>query len=242
MSDYQKGRCAKVLDALCSRSIAEVFATPVDPERDNCPTYLKVIENPMDFSTVRKKLEADKYATVEQWKSDVELIFENSYKFNTRQSLISMLAKQLQTEFHELTENLTSNPVADWVVRMHRLKTELNTIFQNGPRSCVQNGEVVRRIGAAGKDKAGEKLAMGADKGMKHKQSRMRMSEEEQMKLIENVNNLSDDEQIRMAVDLIKKCEPELVDVDEGEVELDVSNMSANTLFSLKKLVDGFNS
>ena len=214
-----------------------MFATPVDPERDNCPTYTKVIEHPMDFGTVRKKLESNRYKTIEQWKDDVELIFENSYKFNTRQSLISMLAKQLQTIFHELTENLTSNYKIDWIVQLHQLKTELNNIYQNGPKGYVQNSEVVRKTASAlGKEKSSDKQ-LSQDKAQKHK-VKSKLNEEEEKKLIEDVNNLSDEEQIRKAVELIKKYEPEISDVEDGEIEVDISKLSSNTLLSLKKLVE----
>jgi hypothetical protein len=38
-----------------------MFSEPVDPARDNCPEYFKVIANPMDLGTVLNKVYLDLY-------------------------------------------------------------------------------------------------------------------------------------------------------------------------------------
>ena len=68
----------------------------------------------MDLEAARKKLENDEYSTVEEWKSDIDLIWTNTFTFNGNKSLVTVLAKQLQTYFKEITSTLTSDPEADW--------------------------------------------------------------------------------------------------------------------------------
>jgi hypothetical protein len=38
-----------------------LFSEPVDPSRDNCPDYFKVVANPMDLGTVMNKVYLDIY-------------------------------------------------------------------------------------------------------------------------------------------------------------------------------------
>ncbi|KAH0795621.1 Bromodomain containing protein [Histomonas meleagridis] len=213
-----------------------MFASPVDPERDNCLSYFKIIEHPMDFGTVRSKLESDQYKSVEQWKEDVHLIFENSYKFNTRQSLISTLAKQLQQIFNELTETITSNPKMDWLIKLDQLKTELNQMYKNAPKDIIQQRKVTRRQSEI---QTRERPPSPSPSKSKKTPKPDVPDEEEVTRLISDVNNLENAEHINKVVDLIKEKEPRLR-LSNGEIEIDVSKLSKNTLTALRKLVDSF--
>ncbi|OHT06738.1 Bromodomain containing protein [Tritrichomonas foetus] len=134
LSEFQKNRCIKVLNKLTKYHISTMFAVPVDPERDNCPDYFQVIHRPMDLKTVREKLEGDQYTTVEEWKDDVNQIWENCYHYNGKQSYVSILAKQLQINFKEMTETLSSNSVVDWAIEVENMKNEIVRILKNGPK------------------------------------------------------------------------------------------------------------
>lgn len=46
------------------------------------PDYLKTITNPMDFGTMRVKVDRKKYKTVEEFGSDLMLVFQNCFQFN----------------------------------------------------------------------------------------------------------------------------------------------------------------
>ncbi|CAG9565734.1 unnamed protein product [Danaus chrysippus] len=56
------------------------FDEPVSTE--DVPDYLSVIEQPMDFFTIRGKLEKGAYTTDQQMLDDVALIFKNCYTYN----------------------------------------------------------------------------------------------------------------------------------------------------------------
>ncbi|XP_075644162.1 uncharacterized protein LOC142615310 isoform X2 [Castanea sativa] len=57
-----------------------VFSEPVDPSE--LPDYHEVIEHPMDFGTVTKKVSGGAYATLEQFEKDVFLICSNAMQYN----------------------------------------------------------------------------------------------------------------------------------------------------------------
>jgi bromodomain-containing protein 7/9 len=70
-----------ILDKLQKKDIYGVYAEPVDPEE--LPDYHDMIEHPMDFSTVRKKLANGSYSTLEELESDVLLICSNAMQYNS---------------------------------------------------------------------------------------------------------------------------------------------------------------
>ncbi|KAG8897981.1 hypothetical protein FRB99_007738 [Tulasnella sp. 403] len=86
------------------------FHYPVDPISLNIPHYPNIIKNPMDFSTVEKKLFATKkgspsdvgiYNNVDEFITDVRLIWENSYAFNGRQHAVSLMAERMSEVFEK---------------------------------------------------------------------------------------------------------------------------------------------
>ncbi|GFO11518.1 chromosome 11 open reading frame 30 [Plakobranchus ocellatus] len=60
---------------------AEWFTFPVDPL--DAPDYYTVVQRPMDFSTMRKKLETNQYNCFEEFQSDMDLIRSNCYLYNS---------------------------------------------------------------------------------------------------------------------------------------------------------------
>ncbi|XP_035693487.1 SWR1 complex bromodomain subunit bdf1-like [Branchiostoma floridae] len=59
---------------------AEWFIHPVDPAV--APDYYNIIKQPMDFSTIKKKLEGGQYNSMEEFHSDMQLIKSNCFQYN----------------------------------------------------------------------------------------------------------------------------------------------------------------
>ncbi|XP_027939420.1 uncharacterized protein LOC114193718 [Vigna unguiculata] len=83
-----------ILDKLQKKDTYGVYAEPVDPEE--LPDYHDVIEHPMDFATVRKKLANGSYPTLEQFESDVFLICSNAMQYNAAETIYHKQARSIQ--------------------------------------------------------------------------------------------------------------------------------------------------
>ncbi|XAR67440.1 hypothetical protein NMG60_11002204 [Bertholletia excelsa] len=83
-----------ILDKLQKKDTYGVYAEPVDPEE--LPDYHDVIEHPMDFATVRKKLGNGSYSTLEQFESDVFLICTNAMQYNAPDTVYYKQAHAIQ--------------------------------------------------------------------------------------------------------------------------------------------------
>ncbi|KAJ6921055.1 hypothetical protein NC651_014584 [Populus alba x Populus x berolinensis] len=60
-----------ILDRLQKKDTYGVFSEPVDPEE--LPDYFDIVENPMDYSTARKKLDEGAYTNLEQFEVGLRL-------------------------------------------------------------------------------------------------------------------------------------------------------------------------
>lgn len=58
------------------------FMEPVNPEKDGCPNYKKVITTPMDLGTINNRLYLGYYKEVSQFWQELGLVFKNCRKYN----------------------------------------------------------------------------------------------------------------------------------------------------------------
>ncbi|KAJ3797877.1 TATA-binding protein associated factor Taf2 [Lentinula aff. detonsa] len=75
-------RCREILKTLGKIPDSAIFLVPVDPVRDGCPTYFEEIKHPMDFGTISAKLGRGEYNSMEGFRKDIELVFNNCRRFN----------------------------------------------------------------------------------------------------------------------------------------------------------------
>lgn len=61
---------------------ARIFHEPVDPEALQIPDYPDIVKNPMDFGTIKKKLNNYAYRNGQEFLDDVGLVFANCILYN----------------------------------------------------------------------------------------------------------------------------------------------------------------
>ncbi|CAH1430956.1 unnamed protein product [Lactuca virosa] len=93
-----------ILDRLQKKDTHAVFSEPVDP--DELPDYHEIIEQPMDFSTVRSKLNKGLYANLEELETDVFLICSNAMQYNPSDTIFFRQARSIQELAKRDFENL----------------------------------------------------------------------------------------------------------------------------------------
>lgn len=60
----------------------------------------------MDLGTVKNKLQTNQYTKMQDFLSDVSLIFDNCILYNGEQSQVSLMTKVVKDEFRKLYQNL----------------------------------------------------------------------------------------------------------------------------------------
>ncbi|KAI7890294.1 Bromodomain-containing protein [Mucor mucedo] len=93
--------CGAIMRNLKKHRDAAPFLHPVDYVKLNVPDYPKVIQHPMDLTTVDHKLNAGEYENVEEFINDIRLVFNNCFKFNGPEAMISMLCQNVESAFEK---------------------------------------------------------------------------------------------------------------------------------------------
>ncbi|KAA8539306.1 hypothetical protein F0562_025998 [Nyssa sinensis] len=93
-----------ILRQITQHKWAGPFMEPVDVVGLGLHDYYEVIEKPMDFSTIKNKMEAKDgtgYKNVREIYADVRLIFKNAMKYNNERHDVHVMAKTLLAKFDE---------------------------------------------------------------------------------------------------------------------------------------------
>ncbi|GAA6227657.1 bromodomain-containing protein 1-like isoform X2 [Lates japonicus] len=83
-----------VLSQLQEKDQYSIFAQPVSAKE--VPDYLDHIRNPMDFSTMRKRIDTHGYRSLEEFESDFNLIISNCMTYNAKDTFFYKAAQRMQ--------------------------------------------------------------------------------------------------------------------------------------------------
>ncbi|RXW25716.1 hypothetical protein EST38_g158 [Candolleomyces aberdarensis] len=84
---------------------AEAFLKPVS--KAEVPDYYDIITNPMDFSTMAKKLKNKQYKSKREFKDDLDLIWSNCYKYNAEDHPLRPCVDRLKVKAERLLKYIT---------------------------------------------------------------------------------------------------------------------------------------
>nr|XP_033814806.1 bromodomain-containing protein 1 isoform X5 [Geotrypetes seraphini] len=85
-----------ILDQLQEKDPAHIFAQPVN--LIEVPDYLDHIKNPMDFSTMKMRLEDQCYRNLNEFEEDFNLIIDNCMKYNAKDTIFYRAAVRLRDQ------------------------------------------------------------------------------------------------------------------------------------------------
>lgn len=102
-------KAAELLKEICKHPHSIWFSEPVDHVKLNIPDYPNIISHPMDFGTIRKRLEGNLYEAIEPFAEDMRLVFRNAITFNTqRDNPVHIAARELSGRFEDRYRVLTT--------------------------------------------------------------------------------------------------------------------------------------
>lgn len=116
--------CQSTIRSLKKLKDASPFLRPVDPVALNIPHYPSIIKNPMDFSTIERKLTASnpvkpdpnslnpRYRTAEEFVADIRLIISNCVTFNGPDHVITAMSRRVEEVFDKQVKNMPTVDVS----------------------------------------------------------------------------------------------------------------------------------
>ncbi|XP_036184915.1 transcription intermediary factor 1-alpha isoform X6 [Myotis myotis] len=105
LTPIDRRKCERLLLFLYCHEMSLAFQDPVPL---TVPDYYKIIKNPMDLSTIKKRLQEEyyMYTKPEDFVADFRLIFQNCAEFNEPDSEVASAGIKLESYFEELLKNL----------------------------------------------------------------------------------------------------------------------------------------
>ncbi|XP_066519062.1 bromodomain testis-specific protein isoform X4 [Hoplias malabaricus] len=120
---HQVGRKTKLSEGLkyCNVILKEMFAkkhslyawpfyVPVDAKGLGLHDYHDIIHEPMDLSTIKKKMDNREYTDPSEFAADVRLMFSNCYKYNPPTHEVVAMARKLQDVFESRFGKIPDEP------------------------------------------------------------------------------------------------------------------------------------
>jgi bromodomain-containing factor 1 len=104
--------CQRILKGLKRHREAGPFLLPVDPVALNIPDYFTVIKQPMDLSTISKKLDLNEYATAEAFMADVRLMLTNCFTYNAPDSQVTKMGRNLEKYFNTVMAKMPTELIS----------------------------------------------------------------------------------------------------------------------------------
>lgn len=123
--------CSTILKSLITHRYGWVFSKPVDPVALNIPDYFNIIKSPMDFGTIKAKLETNYYSGTEEFADDVRLTFSNAMTYNPPGNDVHVMAKDLWEIFERKWKDL----IRKLKCEDERSRSETETIKETSGRS-----------------------------------------------------------------------------------------------------------
>ena len=85
---------------------ANLFHKSVDPIELGKADYLQIIKNPIDFSTIKRKLSNNLCSNFKQFTEDIGLVFDNCYMYNGGNSSVRLACNLIKYEYQKLYEKM----------------------------------------------------------------------------------------------------------------------------------------
>lgn len=118
----------KITNKMMKNPLATFFLKPVDPIVDGAPDYNTRIKRPMDLGTIKNNLCNKSINTIEQWKEDMNLVWNNAMAYNPPGSPYFDIALELSRLFKEKTKYIPVTDVDEWNLQIKQKSNQIARI------------------------------------------------------------------------------------------------------------------
>ena len=100
-----RNSCKTIIEQILQHKSVWPFKQAV--KKEDVPDYYDIIKEPIDFSTIKKRLDTDNYYTTKnKFVQEVKLVFKNAKKYNQPQTIYYKCAQDLENYSNNILINL----------------------------------------------------------------------------------------------------------------------------------------
>ncbi|XP_008450072.1 transcription factor GTE8 isoform X3 [Cucumis melo] len=212
-------QCEQLLKRVMSHQYAWVFNTPVDVVKLNLPDYFTIIKHPMDLGTVKSKLSSGAYSSPLDFLADVRLTFSNAMTYNPPGNDVHVMADVLNSYFDMRWKAIEKKlPKTDGhaLAAKSRSREDVDTV-KHVP---------LKKMKVASRSQEVTPIP-----------SKRVMTDEEKLSLGRELESLLGEMPLHI-IDFLREQSSGGRECGEDEFEIDIDDLSDDTLFKLRKLLD----
>ncbi|KAG9158958.1 hypothetical protein Leryth_013331 [Lithospermum erythrorhizon] len=222
-------QCDNLLKKLMSHQFGWVFNKPVDVVELKLHDYFDVIKHPMDFGTIKTKIKSDKYLSPLEFLADVRLTFSNAMTYNPPGSDVHIMAdtvsKLFETGWKPIQKKLDTTSMGQGSV----LHDEIEIVDPMAPCKKKRLSPPLEEVD--------HKQLLPEQSEVIPEQIKLQMTDEEKRILSRDLESSVDDLPENI-IDFLKKQSSDGGEDGDEEIEIDIDALSADALFTLRRLLD----
>ncbi|XP_039123949.1 transcription factor GTE6-like [Dioscorea cayenensis subsp. rotundata] len=224
-------RFGRILNQILQHQWAEPFMDPVDVEGLQLHDYYEIIKKPMDFNTIKTRMEAKDgtgYKNVREIYADVRLVFTNAMTYNGEKNEYHIMAKTLLRKFEDKWLHLLP------MVLKEERKQEESQALAKVNRQIAEEAAIIKKAQDTNNELTKLNLHLEELREMVVHKCR-KMSAEDKRQLSTGLCHLPFEE-ICKAIEIVAKKDPSFHSNIEF-VDLDLDKQSESTLWKLRLLL-----
>ncbi|XP_017690532.1 PREDICTED: bromodomain testis-specific protein isoform X4 [Lepidothrix coronata] len=239
--------CNAILKEMFSKKHAAYawpFLKPVDGASFSTGENQGIAKCPTDLRTIKKKMDNFEYSNIQEFATDVRLMFMSCYKHNSPDHEIVAMARKLQLKaLHQqlwvLTKACLSRPEkkkekAKSEKRKNKEKAKIKSLTQK-KKNLQHKKKSKKKLSLNIQSKKTMQQVLLAHKS-EDEDAAKPMNYDEKRQLSLDINKLPGDK-LGKVVHIIQSREPALRNSNPDEIEIDFETLNASTLRELEKYV-----
>lgn len=242
--------CSSLLQRLMKHKFGWVFNEPVNAKALGLVDYHDIIKHPMDLGTIKTKMSQNKYKSPREFAEDVRLVFHNAMTYNPKGQDVHFMAEQLLQIFEERWAVIEAEYNPYWKYQAYQdgslptptSRKALPPSHFSSPAASVPFHVPAAQMSSMSVDHKIHRPHVGrtpVPKKPKAKDPNKRdMTYDEKQRLSTNLQGLPT-EKLDAIVQIIKKRSTALSQHDD-EIEVDIDNVDAETLWELDRFVTNY--
>ncbi|XP_058211126.1 transcription factor GTE4-like isoform X1 [Rhododendron vialii] len=244
--------CNNLLARLMKHKHGWVFNEPVNASALGIHDYHDIIKHPMDLGTVKTKLGKNWYKSPREFAEDVRLTFRNAMTYNPKGQDVHVMAEELLNIFEDKWAAIEAEYSLDWrfeLVHDLSLLSPTSRKAHHPPpvpphplafdtRTLERAESMTMTVDSKRKPKASAGRIPVPKKPKANDPHKRDMTYEEKQRLSTHLQGLPS-EKLDSIVQIIKKRSSALSQRDD-EIEVDIDNVDAETLWELDRFVTNY--
>jgi hypothetical protein len=214
-------RALQLMDDLMSHPCTLPFHDPVD-RTEPPPGYFNVIRSPENLANVRSRLQSGQFASIDDWYSSLEAVWQNAEIYYGKTSHYGIVAAFCRQLCSGMKKDVEEPSLKNWCSEVTRLRQKSLNLGGNPPG---------RVLGIA--------QTLPDYRRFPHEKQILVLSNQDLKDFELAASHVSDEGRMRDMLEIVRDCQPRL-DCAGKEVWLDLTKLTVTTILVLREYLQGY--